>query len=64
MKALSLGSDESEPSVLSARAPPAEPADAAKRQDFFPLYRLPHTGPHMRVVGLRGGRYFTHFELE
>ena len=25
--------------------------------------RLPHTGPHMRVAGLRGGRYFTHFEV-
>ena len=25
--------------------------------------RLPHTGPLTRVAGLRGGRYFNHFEV-
>ena len=28
-----------------------------------PFLGLPPTGPRMRVAGLRGGRYFTHFEV-
>ena len=27
------------------------------------LIRVPHTEPLMRVAGLRGDRYFTHFEV-
>ena len=35
------------------------------RTGFDPLspWRLPHTGPRMRIAGLRGGRYFTFFEV-
>ena len=27
------------------------------------VLRLPHTEPRMRVAGLRGGGYFTHFKV-